>query len=1013
MTTPETLHIQLLGELAVSHGDQRLTLPPSKKTRALLAYLVLTERAHRRDRLCQLFWDVTDDPRGALRWSLSKLRPVLEPDGEPRLVAERESVRFERRQCTVDALALRDALRGRSPSGLTTEELERLVERYEGELLEGLELPDFDDYQAWCLAEREELRVLRADMLRELVSREEGAPQRVLAHARRWVSADPLNESARAALVRLLGRLGRRDEARQHYEAGLRLDAELGRKSRGELHEAFRAIEVAQASVPEAQAPLSAPPRPAVDASDDARPFVGRAEERDLLDAAFGRCTAGRIELVLFSGEPGVGKTRLLEAWARSAEARGARVLFAAAYEAESGHPYAPWLEALHGMREGQHALATLTQSTSLGVEERSSDAGRGREQLFASVSSALEGLVEGKSSLVLVLDDVQWLDEGSCELLHYVVRKARKRPLMIVLACREGEQADNSALARVLRSLRREGVLSEHALGPLSEPETATLVRALEPSADAERIARESAGNPLYAIELARARQREGVPATLSSLVRDRLAQLMPEAADLLRWAAVLGCGFRIDRIAALTSLRTEALLDALELLTQRGLLRLERDRVDSYEFSHELVRRIVYTDLSEPRRRLMHRRVAELLRSQPEASPEHVGEVARHAALAHDADLAAEACLAAARRSLRLFANADAYTLARRGMRHAERLTEPARTRLLLELFDVSFGARRPEEPVDAAREIEALAERALDAGDLEHARLGFHLLSYLKFERGEWADARKHTLQAELVSRGGSERERVLGLAEAARCLVLLERDLGHAQALVLEAAARARHASVQAAAIFDALGMLKLHEGQVAEAERELEEARALAHATRDRHDEFQALEHLVMLAMEQGNFELALARARELCELGEKMRDGSEAPFARSLFAVCQLALAQQGADEALERELAMLMAADAKHRLLYVLTRAALFNLEQHAIEEARLRAERAFEIAELLERPSERVLSHVVLARCARALGNDDVRRAHHAALRGAELAWVSANARRLAEQELAHGEA
>src|SRR5690606_10554924 len=140
-----------------------------------------------------------------------------------------------------------------------------------------------------------------------------------------------------------------------------------------------------------------------------------------------------------------------------------------------------------------------------------------------------------------------------------------------------------------------------------------------------------------------------------------------------------------------------------------------------------------------------------------------------------------------------------------------------------------------------------VEALAERALDLGSLEHARLGFHLLSYLSFERGAWSDAQRHILQAELVSRGASEQERVIGMAEAARCLVMLERDLGHAQALVLEAAARARNAAVEPAAIFDALGMLKLHQGRGDEALRELERARGLAHATRDRQDEFQALE----------------------------------------------------------------------------------------------------------------------------------------------------------------------
>src|SRR5687768_16879961 len=103
------LQIRLLGELQVLRMGERLALPPSKKTRALLGYLLLTQRSQRRERLCELFWDVADDPRAALRWSLSKLREVL--DGpEPRLSADREQVTVDTRKLSVDALTLKQLL---------------------------------------------------------------------------------------------------------------------------------------------------------------------------------------------------------------------------------------------------------------------------------------------------------------------------------------------------------------------------------------------------------------------------------------------------------------------------------------------------------------------------------------------------------------------------------------------------------------------------------------------------------------------------------------------------------------------------------------------------------------------------------------------------------------------------------------------------------------------------------------------------------------------------------------
>jgi len=100
------LTIQLLGAMRVLRGGEPIPLPASRKTRALLAYLALTGREHSRDRLCSLLWPDVDDPRGALRWSLSRLRPVACADGRDRLVATRETVRFDAHGADVDALSV-------------------------------------------------------------------------------------------------------------------------------------------------------------------------------------------------------------------------------------------------------------------------------------------------------------------------------------------------------------------------------------------------------------------------------------------------------------------------------------------------------------------------------------------------------------------------------------------------------------------------------------------------------------------------------------------------------------------------------------------------------------------------------------------------------------------------------------------------------------------------------------------------------------------------------------------
>src|SRR5688500_1364417 len=120
------LEIRLLGDLEVLRGGRPQPLPASKKTRALLAYLVATGRPHLRERLCDLFWDGPDDPRAALRWSLTKLRPLVNDAEQTRLRADRERVTFTGERATTDSALVRQLL-GRDAASVPTEALRRAV----------------------------------------------------------------------------------------------------------------------------------------------------------------------------------------------------------------------------------------------------------------------------------------------------------------------------------------------------------------------------------------------------------------------------------------------------------------------------------------------------------------------------------------------------------------------------------------------------------------------------------------------------------------------------------------------------------------------------------------------------------------------------------------------------------------------------------------------------------------------------------------------------------------------
>jgi DNA-binding SARP family transcriptional activator len=141
------LEIRLLGRLEVTRAGEVLSLPPSKKARALLGYLALTGRSHSRARLCELFWDVADDPRAGLRWCLSRLRGALDDGPRSVIAADRASVRFARDGVWIDALAAREPTRV-AVETQTTASLEQPLGLFRGVLMEELDLPDLHAVQA-------------------------------------------------------------------------------------------------------------------------------------------------------------------------------------------------------------------------------------------------------------------------------------------------------------------------------------------------------------------------------------------------------------------------------------------------------------------------------------------------------------------------------------------------------------------------------------------------------------------------------------------------------------------------------------------------------------------------------------------------------------------------------------------------------------------------------------------------------------------------------------------------
>ncbi len=957
------LSLRVLGDLEVIRGGSALELPPSRKTRGLLAYLALNERSLRREQLCELLWEIPDDPRGSLRWSLSKIRKLVDDEQRPRIIADRNSVSFDASDVDIDVRALHEVVQS-GLEGAATAALEQAARTYSGCFLEGLDLPDFQDFYTWCIGEREQAYRSQALLLRALLGRLTDSPEQAVAYAQSLVGLLPYDEAARAHLIELLLRLERKPEAEQQYRLGLQKLKEVGATDSGLLHRAWRnRPRVGSNALAPDHAAAGRSTAPDLAATDHG--LVGRDREiallRRLLEELPG---APGASVVLIRGAPGMGKSSLLQLTAALARRIGAGILKARAFESERIRPFAVWNDAL------RRALPDNATSRLLSSGERIT-----RDQAFASLYDQLREHTS-RHPVVILFDDVQWCDESSVSALHYVLRMNWRLPFLLVAAAREHELRDNVPVLQSIRSLRHDNLLQELRLEPLSTGDLCTLIQRQNPGVDAARLSRQCAGNPLLALELARAEAEGGSARSLAELVQDRMSRLDPAAADVLLWSAVLAPQITLDSLVAVSGLDRGVVERAIEVAEQQGML---HPGPRGYGFSHDLIARCIYEEIAPARQQAMHRRIAEMLEEASAGDLGMAADLAHHAARSGDPALAARAMVSAGRMCLRFYANDDAVSLCERGMGFVAALGDAQRICLTLELCDVRFNAAPLADWRAAAAEYTDLAEQALDLGALDHARLGYQLAAVVRWQHGQWSEAQRDSLQAERITRGADDKAHILGMAEAAKCLLLLERDLSRADAMATEASSLAARCNVLYPVVQASQGMLRYYEGRLDEAVEHLEEARTLARAQGDRVNEYMANEYLTMVEVDRGDYTAATARCQTLVEIGARLREGSEYPFALGLQALCDYGL--NGADATLVDCLQVVREADAKARLTYLLNRAAALDIHRGHLERALERSAEALRIAQLMERPTETLLAHLNMAAITRRMNRPEER--------------------------------
>jgi hypothetical protein len=400
----------------------------------------------------------------------------------------------------------------------------------------------------------------------------------------------------------------------------------------------------------------------------DGRALVGREREVAALDAALADVTRGRRPVLLFSGEPGIGKTRLLEELATRAVAAGATVAWGRVWEVGLTPPFWPWLEILAAIETPDDAAPALgSLDTTAGAPARLMRFGQVRAFLLRRAALA---------PLVLLFDDAHAADVSSLELLEWLLRELAGRPVLVALAARDAD-ASRESVAQLARILR---VAARHPLARLGLAEVEALVADRAPTAEVFAL---SEGNPLFVEELVashRAHGTLGLPRLSSAraVILDRVARLPEPTREALAAAAIVGRDFRGRVLAEMTGARDIA--TCLEPALALGMVGVAGP--DAFRFSHALVAEAIAGELEPSVRVELHLAAARAVRAH---TPGEMAAIAHHLLAAGPvaAADAAVACEQGAREASARLAFEDAAGLLERALSALDVAAPDARLR------------------------------------------------------------------------------------------------------------------------------------------------------------------------------------------------------------------------------------------------------------------------------------------------------------------------------------------
>jgi tetratricopeptide (TPR) repeat protein/KaiC/GvpD/RAD55 family RecA-like ATPase len=650
--------------------------------------------------------------------------------------------------------------------------------------------------------------------------------------------------------------------------------------------------------------------------------LIDRVEEMDLLREAADRAVRGEGGVVFLHGEAGIGKTRLARELGAYARSQGMQVLSGrcpALFRMDGVPPYVLWEEVIKDylevctpeqlfrvigsypievsklVPELKQKLRTFPQSFPLSPEHS-------RDRLFEAVSQFITKISK-EAPLLVILDDLQWTDQSSLLLMHYLARGVYKESLLILGAYRDTYVDEKHPLSPVLTELNRERLLQSVPLRRLSFGDLSEMIERILEQDDVakefcELVYEKTRGNPFFVEEVIKSLKEEEIiyreknkwkikkvsriefPKTVKSVIKKRISRLDDESQKVLTMASFVGKDFTFEALCGVTEVEEDKLLVIMEKMLKTGLVkeRIVRGE-DVCSFADIIVRDIVYEEVSRLRRKRLHGVVGRALEKvYAKNIDEHFGELAYHFLEGGDKNKALDFFLKAGKKAQKIYAYDEAFSY----FQHALELLEEKegnleqKARVIERLGDLKMWLGEFDAGVEYANKSLALWNQLGDEKNV--ARLHAKMASGFWGVAGDWEKAsEQHRMALEILEKQAESVE-----------LASLYEDISHmlwrrgksAEALpwaqkALELAERLSNSKVLAGCYAN-LGISKMHSGELEKASKYFEQGLKIALPNNDIANVIRLYNNLASAYWSMGEFQKMFETAQEGSEYAKRV-----------------------------------------------------------------------------------------------------------------------------------------